>query len=213
MKTTLEDMHLIVASLTIVVLGLQAVPECEAQSDSPYIPPPSSVAISLQTNGGTVSVTVGVDYGSTCLSVGDWGQPQRVGNIVFVDAQFWLWSGVCLPVMMYYSTQYNLGMLAPGNYNFVFQAWGTTVKTQAFSVPEPEPPRLSIRVSQVELCWETAINSWYQLQYRSTLTTNQWLPLTLWLPGSGYQFCTNDAILAGQAQRFYQVARTNAPPP
>ena len=38
------------------------------------------------------------------------------------------------------------------------------------------PPPLSIRVSQVELCWDTATNEIYQLQYRSSLTTNVWLP-------------------------------------
>jgi hypothetical protein len=213
MKTTLKDIHTIVASLAIVVLGLLAVPECGAQTPNPYIPPPYAVNISPQTNGATVSVAVSVDLPDTCHSVGNWSQPLLLGNSVYVDAQFWRMPLICLPVIITVSTQYNLGTLPPGNYSFVFRAWGTTVKTQAFSVPVPDPPRLSIRVSQVELCWDTAINAWYQLQYRSTLTTNQWLPLTLWFPGSGNQFCTNDAILAGQAQRFYQVARTNAPPP
>lgn len=78
---------------------------------------------------------------------------------------------------------------------------------------ERAPDRLAIRVSQVELCWPTALDAWYQLQYRSILTTNHWVPLTAWLRGDGDLFRTNDAVLIGQAQRFYQVARTNAPPP
>jgi hypothetical protein len=74
-------------------------------------------------------------------------------------------------------------------------------------------PTASLRVSQVEICWDTVTNAWYQLRYRSTLTTNQWVPLTgAWLPGTGGMCCTNDAVQAGQSQRFYQVAVTNSPP-
>lgn len=74
-------------------------------------------------------------------------------------------------------------------------------------------PRLDIRVSQVELCWDTLTNNSYQLQYRSTLTTNIWTPLDgTWVPGSGERYCTTDAVLLGQPQRFYQVLVTNTPP-
>jgi hypothetical protein len=77
----------------------------------------------------------------------------------------------------------------------------------------PFTPSLSIRVSQVELCWDTDANTWYQLQFRSSLTTNQWVPFfTNWLSGDGSRFCTNDIVPAGQAQRFYQVVVTNSPP-
>ena len=78
---------------------------------------------------------------------------------------------------------------------------------------ERAPERLSIRTSQIELCWATVTNAWYQLQYRSSLTTNQWVPFGAWFRGNGSLFCTNDAVLVGRTQRFYQVARTNAPPP
>jgi hypothetical protein len=74
-------------------------------------------------------------------------------------------------------------------------------------------PAMEIRFSQVELCWDTRTNAWYQLQYRSDLTTNQWTPLAPgWVQGTGERYCTNDAILPGQAQRFYQVALTNSLP-
>jgi len=76
-----------------------------------------------------------------------------------------------------------------------------------------ELPRLDIRVSQVELCWETASNTWYQVQYRSTLTTNQWTPLTgTWITGDGTRYCTTNAILVGTPQRFYQLSVTNSAP-
>jgi hypothetical protein len=73
-------------------------------------------------------------------------------------------------------------------------------------------PRLDIRVSQVEICWQTVTNTWYQLQYRSALTTNQWLALsTNWVVGDGARFCTTDAIVGGTPQRFYQLSVTNSP--
>ncbi|MCX6875856.1 MAG: SUMF1/EgtB/PvdO family nonheme iron enzyme [Verrucomicrobia bacterium] len=109
-----------------------------------YIPYPSSVSliphIAPQTNGATVSVGVDMWLPDPSYSVGDWGQPQRSGNTVSVNAQFWrqpggAWIQIIIPV----GTQYNLGTLPPGNYNFVFRAWGSTVKTLAFSVPAPTP--------------------------------------------------------------------------
>ena len=72
---------------------------------------------------------------------------------------------------------------------------------------------LNIRVSQVELCWDTMMTNWYQLQYKSSLTTNQWVPfMTNWIAGDGSRFCTNDAVLSDQAHKFYRIAVTNSPP-
>jgi hypothetical protein len=74
-------------------------------------------------------------------------------------------------------------------------------------------PRLDIRVSEVEICWQTATHTWYQLQYSSALTTNQWLPLsTNWVAGEGTRFCTTDAVVIGSPQRFYRLSVTNSPP-
>jgi hypothetical protein len=214
MKMILKTIRIIVGFLAIVILGPQAVLECEAHSTAPYIPYPSSVTISPQTTGETVSVKVNVDLPDTCCYVGDWGQPMLVGNSVYVDAQFWVITDeACAEVITPVWTNYDLGMLSPGNYNFVFEAWGTLIKTQVFLVPV----RLSIRAlqaeSQVQLCWNTATSAWYRVEYCSTLATNEWVPLTAWLPGTGNWFCTNDAVLVGQDQKFYRVAGTNAPPP
>ena len=75
-------------------------------------------------------------------------------------------------------------------------------------------PQISIRISQVELCWDTSTNAAYQLQYRSTLTTNNWVPFfTNYWPGTGGILCTNEAVYPGQSQRFYQVAVTNVAEP
>ena len=73
----------------------------------------------------------------------------------------------------------------------------------------PKVP-LQVRVSQVELCWETVAGIWYQLQYKSDLTTNLWVPLfPEFLRGTGSAFCTNDSVLLGQPQKFYRLVVTN----
>jgi hypothetical protein len=87
----------------------------------------------------------------------------------------------------------------------------------AFSVtatnPPPAQPRLSIRLSQVELCWPTDVNTWYQLQVRSSVTLDEWQPMTPdWITGTGETYCTFDAIGAGDPKKFYRVIQTNAPP-
>ncbi|MFN0067693.1 MAG: hypothetical protein ACKVYV_08665 [Limisphaerales bacterium] len=71
--------------------------------------------------------------------------------------------------------------------------------------------QLSIRASQVELCWDTATNYIYQLQYLEDMSTNGWLSFGSPMLGTGTRFCTNDSILVGQPRRFYQLLITNAP--
>lgn len=66
-------------------------------------------------------------------------------------------------------------------------------------------PALSIRVSQVELCWGSQTNRVYQVQYCSTLTTNRWTDLGSPIPGNSPTTCTCDAVAPGSPRRFYQV--------
>jgi len=70
----------------------------------------------------------------------------------------------------------------------------------------------TIRVSQIEICWNSATNARYQVQYRSDLTTNAWTPLIQCVPGSVSNTCVQDAVLVGQPQRFYRVVLTNCVP-
>ena len=65
-------------------------------------------------------------------------------------------------------------------------------------------PSASIRVSQVELCSPTVTNVVYQLQYRSSLTTNAWVNLGSQIAGTGSNICVTDAVAAGQPRRFYR---------
>jgi hypothetical protein len=74
------------------------------------------------------------------------------------------------------------------------------------------PLRLSIRISQVELCWDTTTTNVYRLLYRESLTNSPWLPLGGPVFGDGSRFCTNDTVLRGQPQRYYQLIILPDPP-
>jgi hypothetical protein len=62
---------------------------------------------------------------------------------------------------------------------------------------------LTIEVSQVRICWDPRTNSMSQLQYRSSLTTNEWVNLGAPIPQSGSPICVTDDV-AGP-RRFYRV--------
>jgi len=67
-------------------------------------------------------------------------------------------------------------------------------------------PCSRLRVSEVEFCWNSQIQSIYQVQYRSELTTNSWVDLLgTNVTGTGASICVPDRVPAGQSQRFYRV--------
>jgi len=70
---------------------------------------------------------------------------------------------------------------------------------------DPRLLRVSIRVSQVEVCWPSRIGTNYMVQYRSDLTTNAWAPLVQCIPGNGVTNCIYDAVPVGEPRRFYRV--------
>jgi hypothetical protein len=66
-----------------------------------------------------------------------------------------------------------------------------------------EIPFLTMAVSEVRLCWQSLSNKTYQVQYRSDLTTNEWVNLSAPVTGNGGTNCVTDAV--GGPRRFYQV--------
>lgn len=207
MEVTLKPGGAAVIALGVIVLGLQTIPECEAQSASPYVPPPLSITISPQTNGATVSVAVDVALPDSCHSVSNWGQPLLVGDRVYVDAQFLRWPLICFPVIITVSTNYGLGTLPPGNYYFHFLAWGVEVKAEAFSVPEPSPPRLIISrlsSSQARLRWPTNAPN-YSLECAMALTAPEWVTVTNRPPVIGDKFALTIDLPGGH--KFYRLRR------
>ena len=81
---------------------------------------------------------------------------------------------------------------------------GSLSEQQYFGVVELDP-RVSIRVSEVELCWPTVTNVLYQPQYRTSVAINTWTNLGSPLPGTGSTVCLRDAVEAGSPQKFYRV--------
>jgi hypothetical protein len=65
--------------------------------------------------------------------------------------------------------------------------------------------RPTIRVSEVEVCWGSVTNRNYQVQYRSSLTTNQWINFGPSVVGNGTTNCLADKVPVGEPQRFYRV--------
>jgi len=70
-------------------------------------------------------------------------------------------------------------------------------------------PLASLRVSEVELCWPSDLGTNYRVQYRSQLTTNQWMDLLgTNVIGTGAKICIPDRVPVNEPQRFYQVLPT-----
>lgn len=69
---------------------------------------------------------------------------------------------------------------------------------------------LSIQVSSVDVCWSSKTNFTYQLQYRSTLTTNEWINLGTSIPGTGTDTCVTDPV-HGSEKRFYRIEAVPIP--
>ena len=74
------------------------------------------------------------------------------------------------------------------------------------------PPRVTLRASQVEVCWNSISNLTYQVQYRSDLTTNLWTSLVDCVRSVGSTSCIFDPVVVGQPQRFYRVSLTSCVP-
>jgi hypothetical protein len=83
---------------------------------------------------------------------------------------------------------------------------------QVFQFLFEPPPLLTIRASQVELCWNSKSNFTYQVQYRSDLTTNVWTSLVDCVQSTGSTSCIYDPVVVGLPQRFYRVGLTNCVP-
>lgn len=99
------------------------------------------------------------------------------------------------------STMYGGADARAGFWNDIM---GSLARQDLWGVVEVSP-RLSIRVSQVELCWPTATGLVYQLQYQSPPATNTWANLGPQVSGIGSSVCRTDSVLPNEPQRLYRV--------
>ncbi|MGI9066837.1 MAG: choice-of-anchor B family protein [Pyrinomonadaceae bacterium] len=69
-----------------------------------------------------------------------WGQPSSSGNNFTVDSVVERSNGASIQTPVTAVHIYDLGLLAPGNYNFTFRTLGASTKTQNFTVSDQPPP-------------------------------------------------------------------------
>jgi hypothetical protein len=80
---------------------------------------------------------------------------------------------------------------------------------QILKITPDQGPRMTIRVSEVEVCWTSVTNATYRVEYRSHLTTNTWVTLSNCVASAGTETCIYDKVLRWQPQRFYRAVVTN----
>ena len=97
-------------------------------------------------------------------------------------------------------------MVAPSQYGPPFDGVGVAGNAHIDTVALERLPVLSpIRVSEVEIRWETVTTKAYQVQYRSNLTTNLWTDWGVLIDGNGTTNCVKDVVPSGEPRRFYRV--------
>jgi hypothetical protein len=73
-------------------------------------------------------------------------------------------------------------------------------------------PRVSIRPSQVEVCWESIPDATYRVEWTSEAAPGIWQTLVDCFRSTGSTACVTDSVVEGEPQRFYRVARTDCAP-
>ena len=89
---------------------------------------------------------------------------------------------------------------------------GFFIDSSVYQLTFEAAPRVTIRSSQVEVCWSSKSNLTYQVQYSSALTTNLWTDLGGCIRSTNSTSCVYDSVVVGQPQRFYRVVQTNCVP-
>ena len=69
----------------------------------------------------------------------------------------------------------------------------------------PQVVASRIKVSVVDLCWQSSVTKRYQLQYNPNVATNAWVNVGGLIQGSGLEMCVPVDMPAGQAQKFFRV--------
>lgn len=72
---------------------------------------------------------------------------------------------------------------------------------------DPLDIKVSIRSSQVEVCWDTSSGTNYRVEYKDQMTGGAWLNLTSTIAGTGTRMCIADVVPEGAPSRYYRVRR------
>lgn len=71
---------------------------------------------------------------------------------------------------------------------------------------------ITIRTSQIELCWESVPDATYRVEWRSEVSPDNWRPLLECVRSTGSTTCVQDAVPPGEPRRFYRVVRVDCEP-
>lgn len=125
----------------------------------PFVPSPAGVAITVTNIGGSVRARVSVTLPTPCHEVGSWGNPARTASTISADAQFWVDPAVaCIQIIWEEHTEYDLGPLPPGAYQFVFRAWGQSLAAKAFTVSSPASVQGFYRIAAQAASWIASLD-------------------------------------------------------
>ncbi len=194
---------------------------------------PPSASLSNHIVAGMVWVDARVWLPDTCKYVGDWATPVQTLPTITVNSKCWHRTGIpCGNVVTSTNHSYQLGYLAPGDYQFVFEAWGQAVATYGFTVPgtdsdadgmsdyqewvagtEPLNPNSALRIldckledDQARVTWQGGTSARQYVEWRGNLngTNSEWLCIRTNHPPTPV---TNTWVepLAGNTTRFYRI--------
>jgi hypothetical protein len=91
-------------------------------------------------SGGPTFIKVEFYFPDSGYRVVDWGQVTRSGNEFTVDIKAERWTGETEARTIIADHDYELGTLSPGAYSLVVKMYGTTVRTQPFSIEASSAP-------------------------------------------------------------------------
>jgi hypothetical protein len=94
----------------------------------------------LTFTGGLIDIKIELYFPDTGYSVSDWGQVVRSGNELSIDIKPQRWTGESQLRTVVVEHDYGQLTLSPGAYSLTIKMYGTTVKTQPFTISEPASP-------------------------------------------------------------------------
>jgi hypothetical protein len=161
-----------------VTLGSQQFdPRQVAEHWEPVILPSNQVGLRIMNpSDGVTNIKIEFYFPDTGYAVVDWGQVTRSGNEFSVDIKAERWTGESQARITYVYHDYSLGTLPAGSYTLLIKMYGTTVRTQAFSVPPqtsaPAPKILTENNSERAIALDSV--TWVRLF--PLLTTHNFSP-------------------------------------
>lgn len=130
------------------------------------------------------------------------------GNLV-VDVQILQSSGAATRIDGMDGSPVARQLSAPGSPTAATgQFFGAPVTRLSFAPALP----ITIRTSQVEVCWESVPDATYRVEWRSEVSPGDWSPVVECVRSTGSTTCVQDAVAPGEPRRFYRVVRVDCEP-